>query len=85
VCTLEKQVCGNNYNSVVVYQYTLLGDYVGSFSSTTDAQDKTGIYMDWIYKVLKWNCVNAGGFVCSYENEDKINFDGLRLAVKEYV
>jgi hypothetical protein len=81
----KDKVWGNNYNSVAVYQYTLDGLFVCGYSSTTEAQAKTGIHRDGIYKVIKGKRVNAGGFIWSYEKKDSISVDGPRLSVKKYV
>lgn len=75
----KDKVWGNNYNSTPVHQYSMTGEYIASFSSTTEAQDKTGVHRDGIYKVIKGKRINAGGFMWSYEKKDRFDIGDLKI------
>ena len=63
------KVSGNK-NSMVVYQYALSGEYIGSFKSVNDARRMTGV--GHIEKCCSGKQKQAGGFQWSYKKVNKI-------------
>lgn len=63
---------GNNYSSKHVYQYDLDGKFICEFTSTREAERKTGIVHNSISSCCLGKTITAGGFIWSYDKFDFI-------------
>lgn len=68
-CNARKEQLWRGSTGKEVYQYTINGEFISSYSSLTEANRKTGVNRDSISAVCKGNREHAGNFIWRYASD----------------
>ena len=82
--TIERNK-GNNYTSLLVYQYTMNGEYIDIYQSTRDVERKLGIIHNKISDCCRNKMFSVDGFCWSYLNPEYFSIEEKRREVEDYL